>query len=303
MYKTANNNYEGLPKMEIKKQLPTEGNIEGYYDIPDHIYFETAGLSNSSMGLMLKSPAHYLEGFGHATAAMRLGTLIHVAVLEPNRWAAEVAVMEKADMRTKKGKEYKKEFELAHQGMTIISADEDKTCSLIAANVFSHPTASKLFEGLQAEIAGFKTINGVLCKAKADGWHKDYMVDLKSTKSAMSGFGGFQRSVNDFSYHRQAAHYLDVFYDDPTDKPFYFVAVEKEAPYGVNVFELTPDFIAAGRRQRDKAIKQYKKFFMSGQDVSKMYTGYEAGVHQLDCPTWMKQIETPTAEVDVTLGW
>ena len=91
--------------------------------------------------------------------------------------------------------------------------------------------------------------------------------------------------------------------DDPKDKPFYFVAVEKEPPYGVNVFELTPDFIAAGRRQRDKAIKLYKECFLSGRDITKMYKGYTAGVHELDCPPWMKQTQTPTPEVDVELGW
>jgi len=289
--------------MEIKNKLPEEGNVEGYYDIADETYFASAGLSNSSMSLLLKSPAHYLEGFSGSSAAMRLGSLIHMAVLEPKRWAAEVAVMEKADMRTKKGKEYKKEFEIANEGMTIVSAADNGICSAIAENVFSHPTAGKLFDGLQAEIAGYKTINGVLCKGKADGYHPDYMVDLKSTKSAMCGFSGFQRSVNDFSYHRQAAHYLDIFYDDSRGKPFYFVAVEKEAPYSVNVFELTSDYIDAGRRQRDKAIKLYKEFFLSGKDLSKTYTGYASGIHALDCPPWMKQTETPTAEVDVTLGW
>jgi len=275
--------------MEIKTDLPKSGNIpSGFYNIPDEAYFASEGLSNSQMGKLLKSPAHYLSEPPAATDAMSFGSLVHTAVLEPDELDARFFVMPKLDLRTKLGKETKKVLEIEQAGKTLVKDRDWDLCTKIKQSVYSHPQASILVEtAAHREVAAYKTINGVLCKGKADLWSPDWMGDLKTTKNATAGFGGFTRSVYDFGYHRQAAHYLSVFYDYPEDRSFFFIACEKDAPYSVNVFELTPEYLELGRKQRDKAISMYKDYF-TGKKQKNRHMGYDPQVHKIPPPPWIK---------------
>jgi hypothetical protein len=257
----------------------------GFYNIPDSVYFDADGLSNSSMGLITKSYAHFLNRDSFKpTPAMQLGTLVHLMVLEPHLFDDKVAVAEKVDMRTKAGKEYKKQFDELNRGKLIVSPETHKTASRMAENVLGHPRASELLEFTEREIASFKQYDEILIKGKADIWAPgQYVADLKTTTDASEGTTGFAKSILNFQYYKQAAVYQELF---DVDK-FYFIAVENKEPYLVNTFFIDEDYINAGKKLMRKAIKRFKD--LQGADLSKINLGYDDKLHSISCPYWLAE--------------
>ncbi|MBC7449658.1 MAG: PD-(D/E)XK nuclease-like domain-containing protein [Hymenobacteraceae bacterium] len=86
---------------------------------------------------------------------------------------------------------------------------------------------------------------GTLCKLRADlviPTEGDYtIVDFKSTMA--NDWHQFAMQCSFFDYDRQAAFYLDALHADR----FLLVGVQKAAPYGVFLVEVTPEMLAEGR--------------------------------------------------------
>lgn len=104
-------------------------------------------------------------------------------------------------------------------------ADYDTVCSM-RDSVMRHSIAGKLLEGVETEVAAIWTdeATGISCKAKIDGLpgDDDCLIDLKSTLDASPL--AFSKAIANFSYHRQAAHYLSPF---ETRDRFIIIACEK----------------------------------------------------------------------------
>ena len=88
-----------------------------------------------------------------------------------------------------------------------------------------------------------------------------------------------------FGYEVQAAFYLDVAEAiDGKKRKFYWVAVEKDAPYAVAVYEASEAMIERWRTQYKKAIQLYLE--CAEYDV---WPAYSQQVQTLDLPTWVKE--------------
>ena len=75
------------------------------------------------------------------TTALKLGSMLHKAVLEPNEFNSFYQVIE--NKRTKEGKA--KILELEEKGIEAISFEEKILCNDICDAVANHPIASELF--------------------------------------------------------------------------------------------------------------------------------------------------------------
>ena len=226
------------------------------YDMPAGDYHAHPAVSKSVLDRIARSPLHaraYLDGAREEpTASMQFGTALHTAVLEPRRFADEYHVFE-GDRRTKAGKEA---YELLiASGATILSrADFDAVLAMELA-IRQHPVASELLQDGIAEASVFwqDERTGLECKARPDWWHRErgLVVDLKTTDDASPA--GFARSVANYRYHLQAAHYRA----GTGCSRFIFIAVEKKAPYAVAVYELDNDAIRAGAELQASLLGQY----------------------------------------------
>ena len=81
-------------------------------------------------------------------------------------------------------------------------------------------------------------VGGELCKCRLDLVGEDYVADLKTTKKGSGSTREFQRNAYDRGYIRQGGWYLEGAKTIPDDKireTFFFIVVESEAPYLVNV--------------------------------------------------------------------
>jgi hypothetical protein len=256
--------------------------------LKDEEYFNEfrSYLSSSDLRRLLRSPAHYKNPTRIESPAMAFGSLAHAFVLEPHTAEARYRTKSDVDGRTKEGKAVRDwEASLtAQQGIQFVSRSDYDAATNIAASVRTHLGASSLFAGGVAETAGvidgFSDINA---RIKPDYRTDRHIVDLKTCVDGRQD--AFCRSVINFGYEVQAAFYLDVAEAiDGKKRKFYWVAVEKDAPYAVAVYEASEAMIERGRTQYKKAIQLYLE--CAEYDV---WPAYSQQVQTLDLPTWVKE--------------
>ena len=242
-------------------------------------------LSSSDIRRLLRSPAHYKNPAKVESAAMAFGTVVHTFVLEPHVAEARYRPRADVDGRTKEGKAVRDwEQSLAsQQGVQFVSrADYDAAIS-IATSVRTHMGASSLIAGGVAETAGIVSdFLGVNCRIKPDYRTDSYIVDLKTCYDARPE--QFCKSALAYQYQVQAALYVDVAEAiDGKKRDFYWVAVEKDAPYAVAVYKASEEMLEHGRRLYQGAIKLYKD--CAGVD---MWPAYSELPLILELPGWVK---------------
>ncbi len=244
---------------------------------------KTQYLSKSTLDLIHKSPAHYkafLEGEkDKPTAAMIFGSLVHALVFEQHH---EYAIIPECDRRTKEGKAIYEEFLNESKGKELlVTWEQFNLAKKIYDAVKSHKAASKLLstDG-KVEVPFFGELEGVNVRCKADFSNSRFIVDLKTTASAAPE--EFIRSVFNYRYHVQAALYMDLMKIDR----FFFIAVEKESPFNVEVYELDQESIEIGRQEYKKDIAKYKECVASG-----IWPSYnkDQDITILSLPNWAKK--------------
>lgn len=67
----------------------------------------------------------------------------------------------------------------------------------------------------------------------------------------------------------------------PHDRKFVFVAVEKEPPYAVAVYELEEDALQLGRDDYQKHLAQYAECVKTNR-----WPGYGDGMDYVSLPSW-----------------
>jgi hypothetical protein len=219
-----------------------------YSDLSLADYHAAPGLSKSDLDLIARSPAHYRHGEREVTPAMRLGTVVHACVLEPDQWESRYV--------RANGKRSKTNVDAA-PGRVVLTADDWEICLRIRDAVWNHPTCQDLFsDGITEHSAWWIDPDTLLlCKCRPDWSRSGVLIDLKTAQDA--SLAGFARAVDRYRYHVQAAYALDGW---PTAgggavEQFVFIAVEKVPPFAVGLYELAPVALRQGRRlyQRDLA--------------------------------------------------
>jgi exodeoxyribonuclease VIII len=244
---------------------------------------KTKYLSKSLLDLVHKSPAHYisyLEGEKQEpTAAMIFGSLVHGVVFDQNNYAV---LPEGLDRRTKEGKAVYDMFMFANKGTELIVTQDQYEHALSIKNaVYNHEKASVLLQQGQAEMSIFGKIENFDAKCRVDFLNTKHnvIVDLKTTNSAAPD--EFAKSVWNYRYHVQAAFYMDL----TKAERFFFIAVDKEKPFNVELYELDAEAIERGRQEYKKDIQTLQKCLDTGN-----WHGYteDKKIHIISLPTWAK---------------
>lgn len=298
----ANDNAELIPA------TPDEARVISYpsviYDMPAAAYHLRPEISSHNLGDIRQAPAIYAWKRNHPedpTPSMRFGTLFHLAVLEPELFEAETILLpDDAPSRpTSRQRNAKKPspdtvaaclwwdgFEVEAIGKEIVTPDEFEKLSAMAAAVRAHPAASALLALVGATEPSLfwidqETGQPLRCRMDRLIPTKRLILDLKTTNDASPE--GFAKSVANFGYHRQAAFYTDAanLLADTDGYQFAFIAVEKEPPFLVGVYTLTPEAIAQGRVENREALATADACLRSGN-----WPGYSDSVVGLDLPRW-----------------
>lgn len=257
------------------------------HDLTNAEYHASPAISKSGLDLIRKAPALYRwrrDNPQEPTPAMRLGTLTHSAVLEPDSFASSViARPEGIDRRTSAGKAEWNAFEIEANGREIITAEEMAKLAAIRDAVHAHPAAAKALAGSPTiEQSIFWDVDGIACRCRPDCvTERNVIVDLKTTRDASPD--GFAKSIAGYRYHVQAAFYSDG-YEAAFGSPprgFVFIAVETEPPYLVAVYVASEAMVIRGRADYLADIETFRRC----RDADE-WPGYSDTPLTLELPKW-----------------
>ena len=220
-------------------------------------YRSHPGVNKSTLWEIRKSPKHYkyaLENPSEDTPALKMGRAIHMAVLQPEEYCKEYAIIPSGiDRRTKEGKALWAEWSEKHVGQEWLTEAENQEIVSIANAVFQQ--SGGILDGCETEVPLFwdDPRTGIRCKCRVDAMKetKDafIVIDLKTTADAE--IGAFTRSAVKLGYHVQAAHYINGVVANGLNhgKPivWYFLAVEKKGPYATNLIRADDGLIDEGQ--------------------------------------------------------
>ncbi len=209
------------------------------YDMPNDEYHGLDGVSKSGLDKIARSPAHFKYGKPKdPTRAMEIGTAIHTAILEPERFDKEY-VITAAKARTEK--EYK-DAKAIHGSERTLTAQEGEKVAGMRNSVESDLESMKILAlAGKSEVSAICTDpeTGVQIRARYD-WLTDCGValDLKKTQDVRPH--KFVRSVSDYRYNVQEAFYSYAYklVTGEELKAFYFLAVEEDAPHSSKLYQL-----------------------------------------------------------------
>jgi len=255
-------------------------------------YHADPAISASHLHAVAASPYHYWSRFINPdrppsvqTAAMKLGSLTHCAVLEPDELASRYGIA--PDRRTNAGKAAVAAMEAA--GIEAVTAPEMEQAMAMAASVRSHQAAATLLRDGKAEQSfWFDDIaTGLRCKCRPDWYTGSTIVDLKTTVDASPK--GFAKSVAQWRYHVQQSHYLAGTFAER----FVFIAVEKSYPYAVGVYELDADAVQFGDYERRNNLQT----IADCRAISE-WPGYGNIIQPLSLPKWALQTSSSITSED-----
>lgn len=271
-----------------------------YPETPYETYDRWAAARSSLLKDFRQSPLHARYAMLHpgedATKAKTFGQALHVAVLEPERFAATFLVMpDFGDRRSSKVRLEEIAFRANRPEITFLSQKDYDQAIAMRDAAWAHPTARAILAapGKNELSAVWKDpVTGVPCKGRQDkfcAWAGyPTLADVKSTVDASRQ--AFSKAVQNYGYADQAAFYLDGFnalspFDG--DRRYVLIALEKDPPFAVAVYDLDTAAIEVGRRRYRHHIDQYARCLESG-----VWPGYGDGCEIVSLPAWaMKEEE------------
>ncbi|MBT3042233.1 MAG: PD-(D/E)XK nuclease-like domain-containing protein [Candidatus Thiodiazotropha sp. (ex Codakia orbicularis)] len=297
------------------EKLQDDGPRLGLFDdIPNAEYHGGPGISKSGLDLINQSPLHYITNKRHpkpSTPAMVIGSAFHALVLEPDLFEKEYTLppqgapkrptatqlnAKNPSAAAMKSIAYWEQWDAENEGKIIIEnktgddpfwqpGDWDRLHHMRDA-ILEHPYASILLDPDQGKaeqsVYWIDERTKKLCKCRPDFINDAHNVaiDLKSTNDA--SYTEFAKSSAKFRYHVQ-----DPFYRDGLSKighpvrAFIFVAVEKQPPWGIGIYKLSPEERRIGRIEYQRNLDIYAECHQADE-----WPCYPTILRDLVLPPW-----------------
>lgn len=230
-------------------------------NMPDEYYHnKTPHLSKSQIDLFHRGPA-YLSCAApfEATRAMHIGTAIHTAVLEPERFKADFLMLHDAPDRRCA---LYRSAATALAAERVFSAPEAERIEGMSVNAQANPDYIRDYASVEKHVElsffGKCTVTGELIKCRFDMLTTDgQALDLKKTQDI--SFDKFSRAIAEYRYHVQHAFYSHV-YECVTGEPlksFKFFCIEEKSPHANIIYELCSETEALGKSEMLGDLKYY----------------------------------------------
>lgn len=227
------------------------------FDMPDLDYRKVKAASISGLKVIeANSPAHYkasLTAPRKVTPAMVFGVCLHHLLLTPDAKPRFVAVPKEfltdggAISNAKAAREWKEAQ--ANAGFDVIRPDEIEQANRMVEAIRRHPAGNVMFRNGKPEVSVFGEFSlpcgySVDIKGRLD-WldDADAICDLKTCASALPD--DISSASDEHGWGIQAELYLQLYNRAaelaglPPKSCFYWLAVEKEPPFDMVVYEYT----------------------------------------------------------------
>lgn len=277
-------------------------NTEGVFlGLSEEEYRKAPGIGQS----MLKAfdaeptPKHYQESLTRpklVTEAMEFGTILHAAVLTPELQYNTYYLEPETYPSPKEGDKpwdgratYCKAWKKNHNDRPIIDAEKESRIPKIVETVRSLPIVGPIIRHGQKEVSFFKIDpeTGLLLKCRVDAMAtstdgETYIVDLKKVRRGYATATRFAVQCAELGYDIQNAAYIYI----TGATRFIFVAMEEEAPYDAETWELSRNDVNEGMAKFRRIMNSYSECVKSG-----VWAGYTRAIKQLYLPAWAKNRE------------
>jgi PDDEXK-like domain of unknown function (DUF3799) len=257
----------------------------------DAYHADRTAISSSVLKQLLITPAHcrhYLDAGGKdETQAMLTGTALHAALLEPERFAAEFAVVPRVDKRTKDGKQQWAAFRAEHVGKTLLAREEADLVSRLREGLMRHKRARALLSlpgSAELSLYWSDPETGLRLKARPDRLLRSpawILAELKSTTRADKYH--FQRKISDLDYHLSLAMYREgvrqVFGVTPRSV---FLVVE-DRTFEVCLYQPDVEMLHEGDCRFRYAVRLYAQCALANH-----WPGYQpdGAIEEISLPRW-----------------
>lgn len=238
--------------------------IKRMYD--DSFYYGELGkyaLSSSAIKALVTSPKEYARSLNYKSdsGAFKMGRLIHLAALEPDKLDTICHVVEVQDARSKKYKD--KVAEIGSDQFVFTRKEYDKAMysvdALLQNDIWQNLTRDAMFEQ-----PGFDIINGYPFRGKADILGGDYIADLKTTADLRA----FKYSAKKYSYDIQVYIYCNLFNVDYDN--FFFFAIDKSTG-DLGYYNVSKEFYESGKAKLEYGLKIFETYFVKQEQELNEY--------------------------------
>lgn len=270
-------------------------------------YDALEGVNFSTLKHLKRSPAHYhaellktkLQKDEEDTDARRLGRVTHVAMIEPERFAATVAVW---DGGRRAGKDWEA-FKVQHKDKELITLAQYDQAIAMSRAVRANETLAKYLRKGKSEVTVRWECEGVVLKSRLDfvsgAFVPHVIVDIKTAQDASPEV--FGRAAWDFDYVMQAAMYSDAYHAATGDRLRYLLgAVEKSEPYVAAPYWVPEEQIDLGRNQYLELLAKLKRCREQNDWHGYVEDGEEMALH---LPRWaMPQEEDAFEDLGISIS-
>lgn len=235
-------------------------------DMPNDAYHSyPEGVSSSGLKEVLRSPAHYFfREQTEPTRAVEIGTAIHTALLEPERFKSEYVLLR--GVKDRRASEYKEAVKVHGSELVLTGKEADNVAGMQEA-VLSNPLMSSRLNGKgwrELSLLVREPETQVLVRVRFDLLLEDgYIVDVKKTQDARPE--AFSRAIDSYGYDLSAALYIDALkWATGEDATFEFAAVEEKLPHAHKLYQPCATTLEEGRRKYKEALAIFAECTESG---------------------------------------
>lgn len=259
--------------------------LNGYIsDMPEDYYHTTKGfISKSSLSVLKTSPFKFFSNVKVSqTPAMKIGTAIHCAVLEPVKFNDTYLLM--PEIKTKTLKAYKDAVK-DNPEMEVINGQDALNVIGMQKAIANNEAAMELLSlHGNYEVSGFHEDNdtGVKLRHRFDKLTNCGIgIDLKKTQSV--SLEEISKTIFKYGYHMQDALYSDAYKAITGHElnQFYFIFVEEKYPHEVAVVYLDDISKQIGRDEYKTLLHDFVYYKNNPEKVTN-----NSGVEMVSLPEW-----------------
>jgi len=245
---------------------------------------DTPSLSSGIAKLLLERPPYWAWAAhpklnpdyapAEAKAAFDIGHAAHAMLLEGGKGIEACAF---DNWLTKEAKA--KRDSAREAGLTpVLTKDYERTQEM--ASIASAMLADYGIDVVttQNECTMIAEVDGVLCRTRPDIYTGNRIIDYKTTGVSLDVF---DKQAAKFGYDLQAAMYMRVAAELGHKCDWLFLVQETVAPYPVQLFKPTMEFIEVGKRKFAQALEIWSECLLMDD-----WPGYPKDIQLLDAMPW-----------------
>lgn len=248
----------------------------GLFEEDIKIYHATKAVSSSNLREFMRSPKKFMYNWESVSKeerepndAFSIGSALHGIVLEPGKFNDEFVVAPEINKRTKSGREEWDAFKLQNIGKTLLTLEQLTIVKGMHESIQGDEMARELLKDTVPEMSARVMLsNDLLVQCRPDAMKAHHIIDVKTCNDVNK----FQWEVKSYGYHLQAAFYhfilSSIMPKEYGESNFYFIVVEKSAPYEVRHFAIDNDTLSRITNEEIKpSLLKLKRYLDHGKDT------------------------------------